>query len=147
MIDAIKLHSMELEDNVNKRYTQLATWNIPLEKICRTVGNDCASRIVDVVCCGRKKYTFSLKPDNVRTLIFWSKDQGQFLRKSDLNRILQKCNLFFHFVIIRLARIRLEPNVKSWISIIKKKKKLVSGFQNKSNRLKVRRRELNLEAS
>jgi hypothetical protein len=147
MLDAIKLHSMELEDNVNEGYSQSAPWDIPLEKIYRTVGSDCACRIVDVVCFGRKKYTVSLKHDDVHNLIFLSKDLGQFLRNSDLNKILQKCNVFFHFIINRLARIRLDPKVKSYTSIVKKMKNFGSGFQNKSNCLKGRRCDLNQEAS
>ncbi len=86
MIEAAKLHLIDFKDNINKAYSRLASWN-KLEKIYRTISSDSASRIVDVICWGRKKYTVLLEPDFVRTVIFWSKDYGEFIRESDLNEI------------------------------------------------------------
>jgi hypothetical protein len=84
-IDAIKLHSMELENNVNQLYSQLASWNKALKKIYGTIGNDRESRIVAVVCSSRKKYTISLKPDNVRTSVKHMKKPGRGYQ-NNLNR-------------------------------------------------------------
>ncbi len=84
-IDAIKLHSMELEDNVNQLYSQLASWNKALKKIYGAIGNDHKSRIVAVVCSSRKKYTGSLRPDNVRTLVRHMKKPGHGYQ-NNLNR-------------------------------------------------------------
>ncbi len=76
-IDAIKLHSMELEDNVNQLYSQLASLNKALKKIYGTISSDRERRIVAVVCSSQKKYTLSLKPDNVRTLVKHMKKPGR----------------------------------------------------------------------
>lgn len=57
--------------------------------------------------------TVSLRSRDVHSLVFWSKDYGQFLSNQELQRFLERYNLYFHFTITGLGSSFLEHGAPS----------------------------------
>jgi hypothetical protein len=57
------------------------------------------------------KRTVSLRPEDVHTLVFWSKDYGPFLESHKLREYLKLYSVYFHFSITGLGGSFLEPLV------------------------------------
>lgn len=71
-----------------------------------------------------KTYTVDLKPENIHTIVLWSKD---FSNVAQNPGYLENYNLYFEYTINNYSKL-LEPNVPSYTHSIRTLKKLLSNY-------------------
>lgn len=60
---------------------------------------------------GAGRRTVSLRPEDVHSLVFWSKDYGPLLEDVELRQVLEAYSVYFHFTVTGLGGSFVEPRV------------------------------------
>lgn len=72
--------------------------------------------------------TISLNPQDIHSLVFWSKNYGPLIKDLNLLKLLSQYNLYFHFTITGLGGTFLEPKIPSPSSALEQMEKMVHLF-------------------
>ncbi len=70
----------------------------------------------------------SLAPEDVHSMVLWSKDYAPLLQRPSLVKQLQRLNCYFHFTITGLGRTGWEPEIPPWSAALAQMTVLVRLF-------------------
>ncbi len=93
--------------------------------------------LLEILRCGEARYarpgnksrvSVSLRPENVHSIVLWSKDYSNLLRNKDLITALQPYNLYFLFTITGLGGSQIEPRAPHPPQAVQQMRRLASIF-------------------